>query len=76
MSKFPSEIILRNDHKIVFVVMDGRGGLPLSKGGQTEMEAAKTPNLDKFTSDNKLNRQKNHPLRMHLQTDQFLLKVA
>ncbi len=52
MSKFPSEIILRNEHKIVFVVMDGLGGLPLSKGGQTEMEAAKTPNLDKLVGEN------------------------
>ncbi|MCK4851238.1 MAG: phosphoglycerate mutase, partial [Phycisphaerae bacterium] len=52
MSKFPSEIILRNEHKIVFVVMDGLGGLPLSKGGQTEMEAAKTPNLDKLVTKN------------------------
>ncbi len=52
MSKFPSEIILRNEHKIVFVVMDGLGGLPLSKDSQTEMETAKTPNLDKLVSEN------------------------
>jgi len=31
MSEFPSDIILRNDHKIIFVVLDGLGGLPLSK---------------------------------------------
>lgn len=52
MSKFPSEIILRNEHKIVFVVMDGLGGLPLNKDGQTEMETAKTPNLDKLVAEN------------------------
>ncbi len=52
MAKFPNDIILRNEHKIIFVVMDGLGGLPLSKGGQTEMETAKTPNLDKLVAEN------------------------
>ncbi|MDO5309167.1 MAG: 2,3-bisphosphoglycerate-independent phosphoglycerate mutase [Planctomycetia bacterium] len=32
--------------KIVMVVSDGIGGLPLQPGGPTELEAAKTPNLD------------------------------
>ena len=52
MSEFPSDIILHNDNKIVFVVLDGLGGLPLSKDGKTEMETAKTPNLDKLTAEN------------------------
>jgi len=32
--------------KIVMVVADGLGGLPLQAGGRTELETASTPNLD------------------------------
>ena len=32
--------------KIVMYVADGLGGLPMTPGGPTELEAAKTPNLD------------------------------
>ncbi|MBW2093098.1 MAG: phosphoglycerate mutase, partial [Deltaproteobacteria bacterium] len=32
--------------KILFVVMDGLGGLPLTTDGKTELEQARTPNLD------------------------------
>src|SRR5271154_5961296 len=34
------------DSKIVFVVADGLGGLALEMGGKTELESARTPNLD------------------------------
>ena len=32
--------------KIVLLVMDGLGGLPMEEGGLTELEAAETPNMD------------------------------
>jgi 2,3-bisphosphoglycerate-independent phosphoglycerate mutase len=34
------------DSKIVLLVMDGLGGLPLTLDGLTELESAKTPNMD------------------------------
>ena len=45
---------LREDNKtkIVMLVADGLGGLPIEPGGPTELEAAKTPNLDKLASEN------------------------
>src|SRR6516165_11735338 len=34
------------DTKIVLLVADGLGGLPMEPGGKTELESARTPNLD------------------------------
>ena len=34
--------------KIILLVLDGLGGLPMEVGGNTELEAAATPNLDKL----------------------------
>jgi 2,3-bisphosphoglycerate-independent phosphoglycerate mutase len=39
-------LVTKNDSKIVMLVADGLGGLPIEPGGPTELEAAKTPNLD------------------------------
>lgn len=41
-----------NDSKIVMAVADGLGGLPIEAGGKTELEAARTPNLDKLAAAN------------------------
>lgn len=40
------ELQLDNDSKIVMLVADGLGGLPMTPGGLTELETAQTPNLD------------------------------
>ncbi len=40
------ELHLKNDSKIVMLVADGLGGLPLAPGGKTELETAMTPHLD------------------------------
>src|SRR5882757_4803437 len=40
-----------NKTKIVLLVADGLGGLPLQPGGLTELEAAKRPNLDAFAKE-------------------------
>lgn len=40
--------------KILLVVLDGVGGLPLEPGGPTELEAAKTPNLDRLAEESTL----------------------
>src|SRR5580698_10118124 len=37
--------------KIVLVVADGLGGLPLDAGGKTELEVARTPHLDACARD-------------------------
>ena len=40
-----------NDRRILLLVMDGLGGLPRAPGGPTELEAARTPNLDALACD-------------------------
>src|ERR1700685_3370344 len=47
MHELTRELVVRNDEKIVLLVADGLGGLPLEPGGKTELETARTPNLDR-----------------------------
>lgn len=42
------ELATNAETKIVLLVMDGLGGLPREPGGPTELEFAKTPNLDQL----------------------------
>lgn len=46
MHDLTRKLQLQNDSKIVLVVADGLGGLPITTGGKTELETAQTPNLD------------------------------
>ena len=41
-------LISKNKSKIIYVIMDGLGGLPQEKGGKTELETASTPVMDKL----------------------------
>jgi 2,3-bisphosphoglycerate-independent phosphoglycerate mutase len=45
-----SELIVKNEKRIVYLIMDGLGGLPM-QGGRTELETANTPNLDQFAAE-------------------------
>lgn len=40
------DLVSKNSSKIVMLVADGLGGLPVTPGGKTELETAVTPNLD------------------------------
>jgi len=46
--KILKSISQKNEKKILLIVMDGLGGIPVE--GKTELEEANTPNLDKFAS--------------------------
>lgn len=62
IDKFPKEIkkmdlsIIKNlavssDQKVVLLIMDGLGGLPGGPQNKTELETAKTPNLDRMAGE-------------------------
>ena len=45
------DLLEENDHKIIYLIMDGLGGLPQTPGGKTELETANTPNLDALAAE-------------------------
>jgi 2,3-bisphosphoglycerate-independent phosphoglycerate mutase len=48
------ELSLEGDTRIVMLVLDGLGGLPREPGGPTELEFARTPNLDRLAAESML----------------------
>ena len=48
------ELAKKNEQKIVLVVLDGVGGLPTTVNGDTELAAARTPNLDALAQGSQL----------------------
>jgi 2,3-bisphosphoglycerate-independent phosphoglycerate mutase len=48
MHELTRELKVAGDSKIVMLVADGLGGLPLEPGGKTELETARTPELDRL----------------------------
>lgn len=52
--KFLQELIMPAQTKIAMIIMDGLGGLPLEAGGKTELETARTPNLDALAAQSAL----------------------
>ncbi|MFA7465429.1 MAG: phosphoglycerate mutase, partial [Syntrophales bacterium] len=43
-------LTVKNDSKIVFLIMDGLGGIPVPGKQGTELETARTPNFDRLAS--------------------------
>jgi 2,3-bisphosphoglycerate-independent phosphoglycerate mutase len=52
--EFLKKLIVPAQTKIVMLIMDGLGGLPLEPGGKTELETASTPNLDALAAHSSL----------------------
>lgn len=52
--KFLQKMIIPSASKIVLLIMDGLGGLPITPGGKTELETARTPNLDALAEKSEL----------------------
>jgi len=52
--KMLGELLTPAQTKIVMIVMDGIGGLPMEVGGKTELESAHKPNLDALAAQSAL----------------------
>ncbi|MDP6379994.1 MAG: 2,3-bisphosphoglycerate-independent phosphoglycerate mutase [Phycisphaerae bacterium] len=46
------ELVIGSDSKIILFVCDGLGGIQSGPESKTELEAARTPNMDRLASDN------------------------
>ena len=46
-----SELQRASESKMILLVLDGLGGLPMESGGPTALEAASTPNLDRLAKE-------------------------
>jgi len=51
MDSLVDQLVTANTTKIIFLVMDGVGGLPMEGKGGTELQVAHTPNLDQLAAD-------------------------
>lgn len=45
------ELARENDSRIVFLIMDGLGGIPVAGRGKTELELARRPHLDQLAAE-------------------------
>jgi 2,3-bisphosphoglycerate-independent phosphoglycerate mutase len=48
------ELSVKTDSKIVLLILDGLGGLPMGPSGPTELEAANSPNFDSLSAQSDL----------------------
>jgi 2,3-bisphosphoglycerate-independent phosphoglycerate mutase len=53
-SEFLRKLVIPAETKIVMIILDGLGGLPLESGGRTELESARTPNMDMLAANTSL----------------------
>ena len=44
-------LLTSSNRKIVLLVLDGLGGLPMEPGGKTELETAETPNMNRLAAE-------------------------
>ncbi|MCK4975374.1 MAG: 2,3-bisphosphoglycerate-independent phosphoglycerate mutase [Anaerolineales bacterium] len=49
--KYIKPLLRDSDSKIVLLILDGLGGLPIEPGGPTELEAAQIPNMDRLATE-------------------------
>ncbi len=49
--RLPDDVVVPGQSRIVLVVMDGLGGIQDPRHGKTELQAARTPNLDRLAAE-------------------------
>ncbi|MFH0813799.1 MAG: 2,3-bisphosphoglycerate-independent phosphoglycerate mutase [Pseudomonadota bacterium] len=47
-TEIPDSLVIKNNTKILFLILDGLGGLPIEEYGGTELQVAWTPNFDQL----------------------------